>query len=88
MNITRQWMEEQLGETLVQRGEKCLLRGQVRRMDVLDQGRGVQGHVEGHGGVMQSVFVEMDEGGIEGDCSCSTGYHCEHVAAMLLAMNE
>jgi len=86
MNITRRWIAEHLGETLLQRGDEYVQHGHVHRMDVLDQGRGVQGHVEDRDGSMQSVFVETDDAGIEGDCSCSTGYNCEHVAAMLLAM--
>jgi len=70
----------------VERGEEYTLRGCVRDMDVSDHGHTVQGHVEDGGSVMQSVFINMDDAGIEGDCSCPVGYNCEHVAAMLLAM--
>ncbi len=86
MNITRQWMEVKLGKTVVVCGEEYVLRGHVHDMDVLDQGRGVQGHVEDRDGAIQSVFVEMDDMGVEGDCSCPVGYNCDHVAAILLSM--
>jgi len=83
MKITRTWLQDQFDEDLLEHGERCFLNGHVGNMEVLDQGRIINGEVEGAG--RYSVYIEIDEFGVDGDCSCSVGYNCEHVAALLLA---
>ncbi|MDQ6972909.1 MAG: DEAD/DEAH box helicase [Mariprofundaceae bacterium] len=85
MNITRTWLEDQIGEDILESGEACFLHRQVHQMEVLDQGHIINGEVE-DGEHRYSAYIEIDAHGIDGDCSCPTGYNCEHIAALLLAM--
>jgi len=84
MKITRTWLEDHLNNDVLERGEACFLKGQVCEMEVLDQGSAISGAV-GADDARYSVYVDMDECAVDGDCSCSVGYNCEHVAALLLA---
>jgi len=83
MKITRAWLGDQFDAGVLERGENCWRNSQVCEVEVIDQGRAVSGIVQGDG--RYSVYIEMDEFGLDGDCSCPTGYHCEHVAALLFA---
>jgi len=83
VKITRAWLQDQFDEDVLEHGESCFLNGHVGDMDVLDQGRVINGEVGGDG--RYSVYIEIDEFGVDGDCSCSVGYNCEHVAALLFS---
>jgi len=84
MKITRAWLGDQLDEDVLERGETCFLNGQVSELERLDQGHSVSACIA-FGKTRYSVYVDMDEFGVDGDCSCPVGYNCEHVAALLFA---
>jgi len=85
MNITRLWLEEQLDEDALERGEVCFLHEQVRKVEMLAHGHTIKGEIE-EDEYRYSVYIEIDAHGIDGDCSCPAGYNCEHVAALLFTM--
>jgi len=83
MNITRTWLQDQFDEDVLEHGENCFLNGHVGDMEVLDQGQIINGEVDDD--VRYTVYIEIDEFGVDGDCPCSVGYNCEHVVALLFA---
>ncbi|MBN4077128.1 DEAD/DEAH box helicase [Mariprofundus ferrooxydans] len=83
MNITRTWLQDQFDDDLLDRGEACFLNGQVSDIEVLGEGHAVSGEVNDT--TRYSIYIDIDEFGADGDCSCPTGYNCEHVAALLIA---
>ncbi|MDX8405489.1 MAG: DEAD/DEAH box helicase [Mariprofundus sp.] len=85
MNITRLWLEEQLDEDVLARGEACFLHKHVCSMEVLNNGQTIKGEVK-EGERRYSAYIEIDAHGVDGDCSCPAGYNCEHVAARLFTM--
>ncbi|OIO66093.1 MAG: DNA/RNA helicase [Zetaproteobacteria bacterium CG_4_9_14_3_um_filter_49_83] len=84
MKITRAWLGEQLDASRLARGEILFLDGAVQQCEVIEQGSVIHGEVE-DGSRRYASYIELDADGVDGDCACSQGYNCEHVAALLLA---
>jgi len=83
MKVNRTWLQDKIDKDVLERGENCFLNGHVGDMEVLDQGQIINGEVEGD--MRYSVYIELNDFGVDGDCSCSVGYNCEHVVALLFA---
>ncbi|MDQ6992657.1 MAG: DEAD/DEAH box helicase [Mariprofundus sp.] len=88
MTISRCWLEEQIDRDILQRGEILFQRGQVQKLERLEQDQTIKGAVKEHGNKLFSIYIELRDTEVDGDCSCSVGYNCEHVAALLYALLE
>ncbi|MEO1191124.1 MAG: DEAD/DEAH box helicase [Pseudomonadota bacterium] len=90
MPIALEQITRFIKDSFVQRGEEYLRRGAVVSAEVTG-GKKISGTVLGSGrkSYRQSINLTFSRTGrllgIEGLCTCSVGYNCKHVAAVLLA---